>query len=305
MRTQHRLFTTSAVALALTVALVGCDTDDGDETAAVVDEADEAVVTDDTGDQDVEVDDTDGLAVVEGSEEAAEDLAEAVAATRAADGRTAFTAQVDGAQTTDGVIGEGVSSDGAFQATMLVRGEVPALYGASDADVEVRIVGGFVYLRWPALLAEAGFDEEWLSAPMGEGEPNVADLVDRARLSSPAEALALLDGATAVAEIGDETLDGIATTHYLATVELGAVRDLAGPAADLFAEVEGEEDRALEVHAFVDESGLVRRMEVMLDRDGSMLQLVVDILEVDSDIVIDPPAADDVVTFADYVSARG
>ena len=299
-RTAPRLF----VAATLAVTLVACDTDDGVDTAAVVDDADEVVVTDEDDDTAVAVDDIDGLAVVEGSDEAAAALAEAVAATRAVDGRTAFTASIDGATVVDGVIGEGVSAENALQATMLVRGEVPALYGAADAEVEVRVVGGFVYLRWPALLAEAGFDEPWLSAPMGEGEPNVADLVDRARLASPAEALALLDGATAVARLDDETLDGLVTTHYVATVELGTARAVAGPAADLFAELEGNDDRALEVHAFVDEDGLVRRMEVAMDRDGTVLQLVVDVVELGTDATIEAPPAADVVTFAEYVAAR-
>lgn len=301
LRTRPTLAVGTTVALALTLA--ACDVDDDD--VAAIDGADEVVVADDTADRDVTVNDTDGLAVVEGSEEAAAALAEAVAATRVADGRTMFTASVDSVNGADGVIGEGTSSKGELSATMLVRGEVPALYGATDAEVEVRVVGGFAYLRWPALLAEAGFDQEWLSAPVGEGEPNVAGLVDRARLASPADALALIDGATAVAEVDEEMLDGVLTTHYVATVELGAVRDLAGPAADLFAEVEGDADRALEVHAFVDEDGLVRRMEATMDRDGSTLQLVVDIMEVGTEVTIEAPPAEDVVTFAEYVAARG
>ncbi len=286
---------------ALLVAVGGCDAD-GDDTAAAVEDGNAVVVTDEDADTDVVVDDIDGLVVVEGSDEAAAALAEAVAATRTVDGVTAFDVTFDGVAASDGVIGEGTSSGGDVSATMLVRGELAELRGATDVEVEVRIVGDTVYLYWPALLADADLDASWVSSRVADGDLDIGGLVDRARLASPREALALLDGATNVAELEDgEFIGGAATTHYVATVELGAAVAAGTPGTAFF----GEPDRALEVHAFVDGDGLVRRVEVTGQRDGSTLVYAVDVLATESDVVIEPPPADDVVSFAAYLAARG
>lgn len=297
-----------ATALTTLVAVAGCAEDGDPDAAAVVEDADEVVVTDEDDDQQVEVDDTDGLAVVEGSEEAAAALADAVA-TSAADGaRTAFSTTAATAGGGEGVVGEGVVEGGDLQATMTVRGAVAEAYGVADAEVEVRIVDGTVYLRFPVLLADLGADVAWVSADEGDVEPNVAGLVDRARLADPAQVLAMLEAAGAVADLGEEFVDGEPTTHYLATVELGAALAAGGFAPDLFALTEADADRAIEVHAYVGETGHVRRVEARMDDDGAEPELVVDVLEVVDDgdgTAVTPPPAEDTVTLEELLADRG
>lgn len=291
-----------ALIAVLAVVLSGCDADDGPSAAEVVEGADGVVVAEEDEDSAATVDELDGTVVVEGSDEAAAALAEAVAATRGRDGRIGFSTTADSSLGVDGVIGEGVSNDGDLMATMMVRGELAALYGASDAEVEVRIVDDVVYLDWPAFLAQADVDASWLQIPAGDEEPNLGDLVQRARLASPAAALELLDGVTAVAELEDEFVDGLRTTHYVATVQLGEALRVAGVGADLF--TDADRDRALEVHAFVDDGGFVRRIEVEVADDGTTFTLTVDVLEIDGTTPIEAPPEDDVISFDEFVAAR-
>ncbi len=299
-----RTLATSAVVLSLALALGGCDADDGTDAADVVEDADSVVVAEEDEDTTVVVDDLDGTVVVEGSDEAAAALDEAVDATRGREGRVAFSASAASPAATDGVIGEAVIGDGgATQVTMTIRGELPAVYGATDAEVEVRVIDDLAYVQWPAFLASADVDASWLRAPIDDGSSDVGDLVTRARLGSPGEALALVDDATAVAALDDtEFIAGEATTHYVATVPLGRALEIAGVGADLF--VGAERDRVLEVHAYVGEDGFVRRLEVELDRDGSAFLLEVDVLEVDTDATVEAPPADDVITVEEFVAAR-
>lgn len=296
-----------AVPLVLVAALglAGCDTDDDAEpdTADVVEDADEAVVVDEGAD--VEVDDTDDLAVVQGSDEAAEALASAVDATRLDSARTTLDTAVTTAAAADGISGEGVVDDGNLQVTMDVRGPLAEAHGTFDAEAEVRLVDGVAYLRFPALIAGADVDAQWISTPADEYAIEAGELVQRALLADPNEAFALLEAPTAVAELDDDArIAGESTTHYLATVELGPASESNRLAADLFAEYAGDDDRLIEVHAYVGDDGLLRRMEARMQQDGAEVELVVDVAEVDVDVEVEAPADDDVITYDEFVAAR-
>lgn len=308
---RQRPFTRHLLALSLpavlAVGLTGCAGSDDEQEAAAdaVEGADEAVVTDPEGGADVEVDDTGDLAVVEGSEEAAAALADAVAATRQSNVRVAFTSNAATAAASDTVTGAGTADGGDLQVDLDVSGSLAEAYGVMDTEVEVRVVGDDVYLRFPALLAAADVDAEWLRTSLDQVDGDPGDLIERALLVDPAEALALLESPTAVADLGEEFVEGEPTTHYLATVELGAALEATGIGSDLFSDIEADPDRLIEVHAYVGDDGLVRRMEARMDKDGAELELVVDVLEVDVDAEVEAPPAEDVITFEELVAARG
>ena len=294
------------LSLVLTIGLAGCaGGDDGEGTAEVVEDADEAVVADPEDDADVAVEDLDDLAVVEGSEEAEEALAEAVTATRDSAVRATFSTNARTGTTTDAILGEGIVGDGDLQVQLDVSGPLAEAYGTFDTEAEVRIVDDVVYLRFPLLLATADVDAAWLSTTLDEVDGGPGDVIGRALLIDPNEAFALLDAPTAVAELDDgERIDGLETTHYLATVELGSVLQTAGIGSDFFAEFERNLDKLIEVHAYVGEDGLVRRMEARMAEGGTEFELVVDVLEVDADTDVVAPDPDDVITFDEFVAAN-
>ncbi len=121
----------------------------------------------------------------------------------------------------------------------------------------------------------------------------------------PANALRLLEGVSAAAVLDDgEFIDGVATTHYVATVQLGAAVEAAGVDADAFAETGADLDRAITVHVHVSEDGLVRRFEAQLDNDGTDFELVVDFLDHDVDVTIEAPPVDDTISLEQVLQLR-
>lgn len=300
----HRAATRRIVpALVLTVALSGCvDGGDGADEAAI-EGADETVVVE--GGEELEVEDSDDLAIVEGDEESREALLDAVAATSDLDARTRFTTTVAGPSVTNGIIAEGSSHGDDLTVTMDVRGEIADALGATDTEVDVRVVDGTVYTRFPLLLAHVGAEAEWITSSVDGLDGDVGALHQRARLVRPANALTLLEGVSAAAVIDEgEFIDGAATTHYVATVQLGAALEAAGADAEAFAETGADLDRAIEVHAHVSEDGLVRRMEAQLDNDGSDFELVVDFLDHEVDVAVEAPPVDDTISLEQVLQLR-
>lgn len=299
---QSAVTTRVAPAILLAVALTGCVVDDGDDEAAI-DGDDENVVVE--GGEEVEVEDTDGLTIVEGDEEAREALAEAAATSAAADARTRFSTTAATTATTNGVIAEGVSDGDDLTVTMDVRGEIADALGATDTEVEVRVVDGTVYTRFPLLLARLDAEAEWITASLDGLDGDVGALYRRARLTQPGNALQLLEGMSAAAVVDDdEFIDGVATTHYIATVQLGAALEAAGVNAEAFTETGADLDRAIEVHAYVGPDDLVRRIEAQLDNDGAEFDLVVDFLDYEVDVVVEAPPVDDTISLEQVLRLR-
>lgn len=291
-----------APALVLAVALTGCVDDDGDDEGAV-EGADETVVVEE-GDE-VEVEDTDDLAVVEGDEEAREALAEAVTASSDVDARTTFTTTAKTAATTNGVIAEGVSDGDDLTVTMDVRGEIADALGATDTEVEVRVIDGTVYTRFPLLLAQLDAEAEWIVSSVDGLDGDVGALYRRARLAQPANALAFLQGVSAAAVVDDAAfVDGESTTHYVATVELDVALEAAGVNVELFTEAGADPDRGIEVHVYVGEDGLVRRVEAQLDNDGADFELVVDFVDHEVDVEVEAPPVDDTISLEQVLRMR-
>lgn len=292
-----------APAFVLVVALSGC-VDDGGADKEAIEDADETVVVE--GDEELTVEDTDNLAIVEGDEESREALAEAVAASSDLDARTEFSTTVANSSVTNGVIAEGASDGDDLAVTMVVRGDIADALGANDTEVEVRVVDGTVYTRFPLLLAQAGADAEWITSPADGPGGDIGVLHGRARLTQPANALRLLEGVSAAAVVDDdELIDGAATTHYVATVKLGAAVEAAGVDADAFAETGADIDRAIEAHVYVSADGLVRRLETQLDNDGTDFQLVVDFLDYELDTTVEAPPVDDTISYEEVLRMRG
>lgn len=289
-------------AVVLAIALAGCADDAGADQDAI-DDADETVVVE--GGEQLTVEDTDGLAIVEGDEESRQALAEAAAASSDRDARTRFSTTVAGSSVTNGVNAEGVSAGDDLTVTMDVRGDIADALGATDTEVEVRVVDGTVYTRFPLLLASVGSDAEWITSSVDGLGGDVGALYRRARLAQPADALRLLDGVSAAAVVDDEeVIDGAATTHYVATVQLGAAVEAAGVDADAFAETGADLDRAIEVHVYVSDDGLVRRLEAGLSNDGADFDLVVEFLDYEVDVTVEAPPADDTIPLEQVLGQR-
>lgn len=291
----------AAPALALALVLTACADGDDDE----LENADDIVVVDEDDDV-VEVEEADGLAIVEGDEESAEVVAAAVDASAAVtSARTRFTSTVTTPQGESVVEGEGVGDGDSILVEMVLGGPTAEAYGQDTVEIEVRLLGDTMYQRFPALLAQLDLEAEWISFDLADLGPEFGQILDQARATSPGEALSALREAGAVAEIGEEDLDGIATTHYAATLDLRAVLEGSGLDGALVDNAGLDLDQAVPVDVWVDGEGLVRRYDATIEVDGVTTTTSFEVLEYDVDVDVEAPPAEDTVSFREAMAQQG
>ena len=161
-------------------------------------------------------------------------------------------------------------------------------YDFSEAGlqgVEVRFADRDVYLK----LAGAG---AWVHADLDTAREEIADAANAAGLddppaqlasiqdlglNDPSQVLTQLRRASAVEEVGEETIFGVATTRYRATIE---------------PREKGEQ--RLDVTAWIDGSSLIRRLE-LIGRDGpSPFTMRMEFTEFGKPVDVQPPAPENV-----------
>lgn len=292
-----------APALALGLVLAGCSDDNGAEEA--IEEGNDVVVVDEDDDV-VEVEEADDVAVVEGDDEAAAVLAAAIDDSAVHDtARTRFTSVVTTPQGEVSTAGEGVTSADGAAVDLVLTGPSAAAFGADELEVEVRIVDGVMYQRSPQLLAQLDVDAEWLRFDLDTLGPEFGAIADRTRQTDPAEALSALRGVTAVAEVGEEDLEGVATTRYAATLDLRTAFEASGVESTPFEERGVDLDQSVPVDVWIDGDGLIRRYESTLDVDGTSHAMTFEVLEYGPEVDVEVPPAEDTISFEEAMGRQG
>lgn len=167
----------------------------------------------------------------------------------------------------DGFGGAGGSASGSGSAGGLGK----MLGEAFAAPVDVVVDGQTAYLRWPFLAQMAGASTPWVSFDGSQAGGTSANPLGTA--SGDAYLQLLRDAGQEVTEVGQETIDGVTTTHYHTTIDLKA---LAGKARDeVPADQRAQLDQALSqfsgtaelpVDVWIgDEDNQVRRIQMALD----------------------------------------
>ena len=193
-------------------------------------------------------------------------LASVQATTAAKSARISMNVSTDGtgaqgyALTGDGV-SDFITGDGAL--TMQFSGPVAKFL---RAGVEFRTVDGFGYLKMPELLGALPGGDKWLKMPdLGTG-----GVVPGAGQSDPTQFLAYLETVSSnVTKVGSETIRGVVTTHYHASLDLGKAVDQAKvPASlrdDLHKLLHTKSGSTIPADVWVDGDGLARRIQVEID----------------------------------------
>jgi hypothetical protein len=166
--------------------------------------------------------------------------------------------------------------------------------GDALRDVEVRFAGRQVYLK----LTEGG---DWIHADLDTAREEVAEYaqvagrdaappglasIQELEINDPSQVLAELRSASAVEELGEETIFGVHTTHYRATIE-----------------PREEGDQRLVANAFIDGSGLIRRLDLE-GRDGpAPFRMTMEFTEFGKPVDVRPPAAENVRELAEILDA--
>jgi hypothetical protein len=127
------------------------------------------------------------------------------------------------------------------------------------------ITQGFViFIKSPAFQSEPGFPKgkEWIKIDVEKAAKSMGVDLGSLQDTSPKSALSFLRGSNGKPKkVGKETVRGVVTTHYSATVDLQAAADKAGgsTAKSLRKLVELTGTKTIPVDVWVDGHGLVRK----------------------------------------------
>jgi hypothetical protein len=155
-------------------------------------------------------------------------------------------------------------------------------------DVEVRFADRDVYLKLPG----AG---DWVHADLDVAREQLADYAEAtgrdappAGLASiqeldfndPSQVLARLRSASAVEELGEETVFGVTTKKYRAAIK---------------------GDQPFVASAWIDGSDLIRRLELVADKGPTPFTMTMEFSDFGEPVDVRPPAAEDVQELSDLL----
>jgi hypothetical protein len=185
------------------------------------------------------------------------------------------------------------------------------LGGLGDAvgvgELELVFADYVVYYHLP--LGVLPGEKEWIKVDveaLGESAGVDFQQLAQGNQSDPAQYLRWL-GAVGkdVEELGAETVRGVETTHYRATVDLDRVVDAAEPevrdATKVWIDLLKRQLELGEVpiDVWVDEDGLVRRIEQVYELDGTRTQITMELDEFGIEVDAEAPPADQVLDLGD------
>jgi hypothetical protein len=143
-----------------------------------------------------------------------------------------------------------------------------SIAGAANAVTETRYLNGLLYQRIPSEATGLSGGKQWIAMDVNQ----VAARQNRSGLgsllaSAPSDPSQLLTYLTAVegqvTTVGPDTVDGVPTTHYDATIDLDKVATVDPGAASMTKQLEQEiGSTSLPVQLWVDQQNRLRRISV-------------------------------------------
>lgn len=182
--------------------------------------------------------------------------------------------------------------------------EIPAEFAGMFDEMEVRVVDGVSYIRFPLFGMMFGAQTEWVSAPEDEGASITQDFTF-AHPDNPAQMLEKFEDADAeVTEVGRETVNGLETTHYRVVFDSAAMLAAASPEERAEMLESGPiPDGEFPMDLWITDDGVVVRY--VMEVDGSMVEpgeaqefqrmvMTFDLLDVNQPVTIVAPDPADV-----------
>lgn len=151
--------------------------------------------------------------------------------------------------------------------------EIPPEFADMFGEMEIRVVDGVEYIKFPFFTMFLGSETPWISSP-ADGESDLAGDFTFFEPGSPSDVLGELEGVDAsVTEIGRETVNGVETTHYEVVFDTGAMLAAASPEERAQLEDQGIfPDGELPMDIWINDDGLVIRY--VMEVDGSAMASV-------------------------------
>ncbi|MET7616576.1 DUF1396 domain-containing protein [Streptomyces sp. NPDC005408] len=185
-----------------------------------------------------------------------------------------------------------------------------------NAEVEIRLVGGVMYLNGGEKAAAELGGKTWLKFDMSVlgkgGQDPLAGLGSQAD-RNPTEDSASLTAAKDLRKVGEETVDGVRTTHYTGTVPLAAMRaSLKGEDAATrqrrekgLGKYEEMGVKAVTMDMWIDGNDHTKQFRTRAAADKGPLDLTVTFLDYNKPVVVTAPPASQTADLAEMFKDIG
>ena len=192
--------------------------------------------------------------------------------------------------------GSGVVDPAAKKARLSISTTIP---GMGAMQVEEVLDGPTLYMRMDALTRLLPGGKPWLKLDLAKlGEAGGADL--QALMQSgggdPTRYLEYLEAVGESREVGKERVNGVATTHWRATVDLEK-------ASKQLAEQAGVKE--VPVDAWIDGDGRIRRQSMAWDQQGMRVAIAIDFVRFGVPVDVSAPPAGQVMDFTALAGLAG
>jgi hypothetical protein len=152
---------------------------------------------------------------------------------------------------------------------------IPAMLGGSGGSFNMAMImrDGAMYIRMPSMLSsKLPGGRPWMKIEISKmaksmGMPGLSSMLNGAGMTDPSQFLQYLRGESGnVTKVGTDTVDGVSTTHYRATVDMAkAIKRLSGNDSAAAQRLEQTMMNDLHTHVlpmdvWIDSNHLVRRI---------------------------------------------
>jgi hypothetical protein len=180
--------------------------------------------------------------------------------------------------------------------------------GKGEVKIEELLDGLVLYMRSDALTASLPGGKQWIKLDLEALSHKAGfDLGQLQQLggSDPTQWLSYLKKAGEVEKVGSDEVNGTATTHYRATIDLDKVADSAGPAAAGVRQLEQiTGSKKLPTDIWIDDQGRVRRqaLDYSIKQPAPMrMQFTMDFERFGVPVDVSKPDASDTVDLTNVV----
>lgn len=186
--------------------------------------------------------------------------------------------------------------------------------GAESGEMEVRLVDEAMYLNGGEPLEDG---KKWMKFDLAAlkeagGEDPLAELTSQAG-QNPTDSSGALAASKDLKKVGEETVDGVRTTHYTGTITLDTMREsLKNEDAEtrkrreatLKQYEENGVDR-LTMDLWIDENDQTKQVRTRGATDEGPMDLMIKILSVNEPVTVTAPPAGETVDLAEMMEAAG
>jgi hypothetical protein len=186
------------------------------------------------------------------------------------------------------------------------------LPGAGSSKIQARMVDGVMYLSFGDLAGKAGEQlgallggKGWVKLDLGSLGLGSASASGGLSDANPGGTLDALRGAGAVERVGTDTVRGVSTTHYHATVDPQQALDKAPPALrDKVKQGLDQLGGPIPVDVWIDGDGQARKITTDIDAKDTLVSTSIEYFDFGTKVDVTAPPADDVLDFSQLFSGQ-